>query len=91
MARPRLDRGGFVALYGRFRRGKCVKVQILLNDQVVNTQLVSIESRNGDISMREVKRIALKAALEDRAITLGQSFKVSFRLFDVMGEPIEDP
>lgn len=40
--------------------------------------------------MRDVKKLALKAALEDRAITLAQSFGVTFRLFDVMGKPIED-
>ena len=67
-----------------------MKVQILLNDQVLNTQLVSIEALGKDVPPAEIKRLALKAALDDRAISLGQSLQVSFRLFDVMGRPLDD-
>ena len=64
--------------------------QSLRNDQVLNTQLVSIEALGKDVPLAEVKRLALKAALADRAISLGQSLQVSFRLFDVLGAPMDD-
>ena len=67
-----------------------MKVQILVDDQVVATQLISIESFATEPTMREIKRLALKRALEDRTITISQSLVAGFRLFDVMGQPIED-
>jgi hypothetical protein len=67
-----------------------VKVQILLGGQVVATQLISIESFATEPSHREIKRLALKRALEDRTISISQSLRASFRLFDVMGVPLED-
>lgn len=67
-----------------------MKVQIILNDEVLNTQLVSIEALGKDVPPAEIKRIALRAALDDRAITLGQSLQVRFRLFDVLGRPLDD-
>ena len=67
-----------------------MKVQILVDDQVVATQLISIESFATEPTMREIKRLALKRALEDRTISISQSLMAGFRLFDVMGRPIED-
>ena len=67
-----------------------MKVQILVDDQVVATQLISIESFATEPTMREIKRLALKRALEDRTITISQSLVAGFRLFDVTGRPIED-
>lgn len=67
-----------------------MKVQILVDDQVVATQLISIESFATEPTMREIKRLALKRALEDRTVSISQSLVAGFRLFDVMGRPIED-
>ena len=67
-----------------------MKVQILVDDQVVATQLISIESFATEPTMREIKRLALKRALEDRTITISQSLVAGFRLFDVMGKPIDE-
>lgn len=67
-----------------------MKVQILVDDQVVATQLLSLESFATEPPMREIKRLALKRALEDRTISISQSLVASFRLFDVMGQPIEE-
>ena len=67
-----------------------MKVQILVDDQVVATQLISIESFGREPSMREIKQLALKRALEDRTITISQSLVAGFRLFDVMGKPIDE-
>jgi hypothetical protein len=66
-----------------------VKVQILLGGQVVATQLISIESFAVQPPMREIRRLALKRALEDRTITISQSLQATFLLFDVMGKPID--
>jgi len=68
-----------------------VKVQIIVAGQVVNTQLVSIEILAAKPTYTEVKRIALKAALEDRMITIPQSLKATFKLFDPSGAPITEP
>ena len=67
-----------------------MKVQILVDDQVVATQLISIESFATEPTMREIKRLALKRAIEDRTITISQSLVARFRLFDVTGRPIDD-
>ena len=70
--------------------GIIVKVQILVDDQVVATQLISIESFATEPTTREIKRLALKRALEDRTITISQSLVAGFRLFDVMGRPLDE-
>ena len=67
-----------------------MKVQILLDGQVVATQLISIESFAVQPPMREIKRLALKRALEDRTISISQSLSASFLLFDVTGRPLDD-
>ena len=67
-----------------------MKVQILLGDQVVATQLISIESFAVQPPMREIKRLALQRALEDRTISISQSLQATFLLFDVMGRPIDE-
>ena len=67
-----------------------MKVQIIVDGQVVNTQLVSVEALGMQPAPRDLKRMALRAALEDRAVTIPQSLKATFRFFDVMGRPIED-
>ena len=69
--------------------GIAVKVQILLGGQVVATQLISIESFAVQPPMREIKRLALKRALEDRTISISQSLQATFLMFDVMGKPID--
>ena len=84
MARLRKGRVG-----GQFL-GINVKVQILVDDQVVATQLISIESFATEPTTREIKRLALKRALEDRTITISQSLVAGFRLFDVMGRPLDE-
>lgn len=67
-----------------------MKVQILVGDQIVNTQLVSVEAFGREPSRTEIKQMALRAALQDRAITIPQALQSSFRLFDVMGLPIDE-
>lgn len=67
-----------------------MKVQILVGDQILATQLISIESLPTQPPMRDIKRLALQRALEDRTITISQSLVAGFRLFDVLGEPIPD-
>ena len=67
-----------------------MKVQILLDGSVVATQLISVESFAVPPPMREIKRLALQRALEDRTISISQSLSASFLLFDVTGRPIED-
>ena len=66
-----------------------MKVQILLGGQVVATQLISIESFAVQPPMREIKRLALKRALEDRTISISQSLQATFLMLDVMGKPID--
>lgn len=67
-----------------------MKVQILLDGSVVATQLISVESFAVPPPMREIKRLALQRALEDRTISISQSLSASFVLFDVTGRPIDD-
>ena len=66
-----------------------MKVQIIVDDQIVNTQLISIEALGQQPPQRELKRMALQAALRDNAITIGESLQASFRLFDVSGSQME--
>jgi hypothetical protein len=67
-----------------------VKVQILLDGGVVATQLISVEALAVPPSVREIKRLALHRTLEDRRISISQSLRASFLLFDVTGQPIDD-
>jgi hypothetical protein len=67
-----------------------VKVQILVGGNVVATQLVSIESFAVRPPMREIKRLALQRALEDKTISISQSLTATFQLFDVVGKPMAD-
>lgn len=67
-----------------------MKIQILVDDIVINTQLISVEALGEMPPMSELKKMALKQALEDRAITLSQSLLAKFKLFDVAGNPIFD-
>ena len=67
-----------------------MKVQILIDGNVVATQLISVESFAVPPPMREIKRLALQRALEDRTISISQSLSASFLLFDVTGKPIDE-
>lgn len=63
-----------------------MKVQILINNEVVATQIVSIEGLSPKPSLSDVKRMALNAALEDKAIRISKSLRATFRLFEPNGE-----
>lgn len=67
-----------------------MKVQILLDGQVVSTQIVSEALYPVPPTLREAKRIALKAALEDGRLKLSELLRATFRVFDVLGEPLDD-
>jgi hypothetical protein len=67
-----------------------MKIQILLDGQLVGTQIVSEEIRAVRPSLSDAKLMALKAAIEDRQVTISQSLRVTFRLFDVLGKRIEE-
>ena len=67
-----------------------MKVQIIVGGQVINTQLISVEALGQVPPQRELKRIALRAALSDRAVSISQSLQALFRMFDVMGKPIPE-
>jgi hypothetical protein len=67
-----------------------MKIQILIDGQVVNTQIVSEALYPVLPTLREAKRIALTAALEDGTLKLSESLRATFRAFDVMGNPIEE-
>ena len=41
-------------------------------------------------SKDDAKRLALKQALEHRAIRLSEALRATFRLYDVSGVPIDD-
>jgi hypothetical protein len=60
-----------------------VKVQILLDGEIVDTQTIKP-------SLSDVKRLALKAALEDKKIRISDSLRATFKLFDVSGGPVGD-
>jgi hypothetical protein len=66
-----------------------MKVQILLDGNVINTQIVSDLLQATKPTIQDYKRLALKAALEDKSIRVSESLRVTFKLFDVMGEPID--
>ena len=67
-----------------------MKVQILVKGRVANTQIVSIETLTEKPSTRDVKRLALKAALEDGAIQPSDALGATFLIFDVRGNPVFD-
>ena len=68
-----------------------MKVQILVDGQVIATQLVSIEAMSGPPTFKVIKTIALKAALDDRTIRISDSLRAKFRFFDPSGaEILED-
>ena len=67
-----------------------MKVQILVNGQVVNTQIVSLERYDPKLSHTQIKRIALEAALEDRAIRISDGLVATFKLYDIDGRPIDE-
>ena len=67
-----------------------MKIQILIRGQVVDTQIVSTEPMVNKPSMHELKRLALKASLEDKKIRIAESMVATFRIFDVFGNPVED-
>lgn len=67
-----------------------MKVQILLDDAVVATQIVSIEGLSPKPSISDVKRLALNAALEDKTIRISQSLRATFRLFEPNGDPVSE-
>ena len=67
-----------------------MKVQILINGQVVNTQIVSLERYDPKPSHAQIKRIALEAALEDRAIRSSVALVATFKLYDASGGPIDE-
>ncbi|MEO6013421.1 MAG: hypothetical protein ABIQ30_07550 [Devosia sp.] len=67
-----------------------MKIQMLLDGKIVNSQIVSELLTGEKTSLAEFKRRALKVALEDRAIRISESLRVTFRLFDVRGQALED-
>ncbi len=67
-----------------------MKVQILVGDQVINTQIISTETMAVKPSLNEIKRRALQAALEDRQIRISESIRAKFKLFDVSGNLIDE-
>ena len=67
-----------------------MKVQILLDDAVIATQIVSIEGLSTKPSLNDIKRIALNAALEDKTIRISESLRATFRLFEPNGDPIPE-
>ena len=67
-----------------------MKVQILLGNQLIDTQIVSTEMLAAKPSLADVKRLALKASLEDRKIKISESLQANFRIFDVNGQLLGD-
>jgi len=67
-----------------------MKVQILVRDQIIDTQIISTEPMMVKPSVNELKRLALKASLEDKKIRISESMVATFRVFDVFGNPTED-
>lgn len=70
--------------------GRTMKVQILVDGQVIATQLVSIESMSAPPTFNAIKAIALKAALEDRTIRISDSLRATFRFFDPSGAEVHE-
>jgi hypothetical protein len=67
-----------------------MKVQILVGDRVVATQLVSLETLATKPSLEEVKRIALKACLQEGTIRISESLRTTFKLFEVNGDRVDE-
>ena len=67
-----------------------MKVQILLDDEVIATQIVSTETISPRPSIDEIKRIALKAALADKTIRISESLRATFRLYEPNGDAVEE-
>ncbi|MEO6014866.1 MAG: hypothetical protein ABIQ30_14935 [Devosia sp.] len=67
-----------------------MKIQILLDGQIVNTQIVSELLMGDKATLADFKRQAMRAALEDRAIRISESLRASFVLFDTMSRPLMD-
>ena len=67
-----------------------MKVQILLDNEVVATQIVSTETLSPKPSMEDIKRIALRAALADNTIRISESLRATFRLFEPNGDAVEE-
>ena len=67
-----------------------MKIEILIDNQIINTQIVSEALLPGKPSLSEAKKHALKAALQDRAIKLSDALRATFRVYDVVGKPIDD-
>ncbi len=40
-------------------------------------------------SLTDLKRMALKASLEDRKIRISEAMQASFRIFDVLGKEVD--
>ncbi|MEO6014266.1 MAG: hypothetical protein ABIQ30_11875 [Devosia sp.] len=67
-----------------------MKIQILVDGEVLNTQIVSELLMGEQASLADFKRQALKAALDDKRIRISQAITATFRLFDTMGNPLMD-
>ena len=67
-----------------------MKVQIVLAGQVIDTQIISTETMSVRPSLKDVKRLALKASLDDRKIRISEAMAASFKIFDVMGKPLDE-
>ena len=67
-----------------------MKVQIFVDNAVIATQLVSIESMTVKPTFSDIKKIALKAALEDKTIRISESLRAHFRFFDPSGAEIQE-
>ncbi len=66
-----------------------MKIQIILSGQVIDTQIVSTEPMTVKPSLNDLKRMALKASLEDRKIRISEAMQASFRIFDVLGVEVD--
>jgi hypothetical protein len=67
-----------------------MKVQILLDGEVIDTQIISTEPMANNPPLNDVKRLALKAALADKKIRISEALRATFKLFDVSGGPVGD-
>ena len=66
-----------------------MKIQIILSGQVIDTQIISTEPMKIKPSIKDLKRMALKASLEDRKIRIAEAMQASFRIFDVLGKEVD--
>lgn len=67
-----------------------MKVQILVGDQLIATQIVSLERYSIRPSYSDIKLIALRGALEDNAIRISDALRATFLLYDVAGRVIDE-